>query len=124
MSISDRGTLARMAEMWSSPIWGELQIHSVLLIDLISSSSLHSLELFYIVSMGMFHGLQKLLLCCSRSCSSTRCALSISFDRGHCGTQIASLKSQSRQEVLDLTVALRIGGELEEGFRLLEAPWV
>jgi hypothetical protein len=54
--------------------------------------------------------------CCSNSCSSTSCvrALSFSLDRGHCGTQMASLESQSRQGILNLTVAPRIGGDLEE----------
>lgn len=50
--------------------------------------------------------------------NSTSCvgALSFPLDRGHCGTQMASLESQPRQGVLNLTVALRIGGDLEEGF--------
>lgn len=35
---------------------------------------------------------------------------------GRIGTQMASLESQSRQGVLNLTMAPRIGGDLEEGF--------
>jgi hypothetical protein len=41
----------------------------------------------------------------------------LSLDRDHCGTQVASLENQSRQGVSKLTMALRIGGNLEEGFK-------
>lgn len=54
----------------------------------------------------------------STSCYSTSCvgALSFSLNRGHCGTQTALLESQSRQGVLNLTVVLRIRGDLEDSF--------
>lgn len=57
-------------------------------------------------------------MCYSRSCFSTSWvrALSFSLDRGHCGTQMASLVNHPRQGVLNLTVAPRTGGDLEEGF--------
>ena len=105
--------------MWGSPLCGEPQTHMVLLIALRSCNNLHPAEVFFIVNTGSFHGLWEGQRC-SNSCSSTSCvrALSFSLDRGHCGTQMASLESQSRQGVLNLTVAPRIGGNLEEGFRV------
>lgn len=44
----------------------------------------------------------------STSCLSPSCV--------RAGNQMAFLKSQSRQGLLNLTVALKIGGDLEEGF--------
>jgi hypothetical protein len=43
-------------------------------------------------------------------------ASSFSLDKGHCSTQIGSLKGQSRQGVSNLTMALRTGDHLEEGY--------
>jgi hypothetical protein len=61
-------------------------------------------------------------MCCNRSCSSTNCvrALSFSLDRGHCGTQKATLESQSRWAISNLIVDPRIEGDLEE---FLGSPW-
>lgn len=118
MSIASRGTLAGMAEIWGSPLCGEPQIRMVLLIALKSCNSLHPPERFFIANTGVFHGLREGRMCRRDSCSSTSSlrALSFSLDRGHCGTQTASSESQSRQGVLNLTVAPRIGGDLEGGY--------
>ena len=47
MSIANRGTLAEMAEMWGSPLCGEPQTCTVLLIVLRSCNNLHPPELFF-----------------------------------------------------------------------------
>ena len=118
MSVANRGTLAGIAEVLGRTFCGEPQV----LIALIPCNNLHPPELVFIANTGVVHGLREGRRCCSNSCSSTSCvrALSFSLDRGHCGTQMASLESQSRWAISNLIVDPRIEGDLEE---FLGSPW-
>lgn len=80
-----------------------------------SCNSLHPPEAFVMTNTGVFHRLREGRMCCSKSCSFTACmrASSFSLERGYHSTQMTSFESQSRQGVLKLIVALRIGGDME-----------